>query len=559
MARLALYKRRSSPGEEDKNYSIADQERDIRERWADFPQHTVVREYSDPGGKSYTLARPVFSQLLADAKDGLFEIVVVSRYDRFSRMQDQQAVAIYQLQQYGVRVVSATQPIPDGPMGTLIRNNYAFGAELELYNLRERTYGGKRARVKSGKLPAHSTPTYGYLFKDALRTSYIPDPETAPIMRRIYAMALSGLTTRHIARVLTAERILTPTALWEKRGILQKGREPSEEWSRGTISKMLRNPAYVGRHTGFHRKVEMVERVNPVTHETYEVRRTVSRDVDDPDFVQYDESVCPPLIDEGTFNAVQEIQRRNKEEAARNLREPEALLLRNGFAKCGYCGNNMTGQWARSNKRYRYLCNNMNGSKRCPGKRFSWNAEYLDDIVWRWFVFQFENPEVIRAKHVIWKADRVEGRSIEHDRLGAIEKAIADATRRRKNYLVSVGNAESDEERQEFQGMAHEEHKAIAALTKEHEALTAILARDEQRESAVDLLVSLGEQARESLRHFDFDSKRRALYALKVTVTCWSHSHPDKWIIRWGLSEMQTRALEFLGVDTSVYAYDHHS
>jgi len=48
-------------------------------------------------------------------------------------MQDQQAVAIYQLQQYGVKVVSVTEPVPDGPMGTLVRGNYAFASELELY------------------------------------------------------------------------------------------------------------------------------------------------------------------------------------------------------------------------------------------------------------------------------------------------------------------------------------------------------------------------------------------------------------------------------------------
>jgi DNA invertase Pin-like site-specific DNA recombinase len=59
----------------------------------------------------------------------------------FPRNQDQQAVAVYQLQRYGVKVISVTQPTPDGPIGTLIRNNYAFAAELELYHIRERTTG----------------------------------------------------------------------------------------------------------------------------------------------------------------------------------------------------------------------------------------------------------------------------------------------------------------------------------------------------------------------------------------------------------------------------------
>ena len=128
MATFAIYLRRSSPGDEDKNYSIEVQERDIRERWPEFSQHTLVERYSDPGGKSYTITRPVLQSVMQAAKARKFDILVVGRFDRFSRVQEQQAVAIYQLKQYGVQVVSATEPVPDGPIGTLIRSNYAFAA-----------------------------------------------------------------------------------------------------------------------------------------------------------------------------------------------------------------------------------------------------------------------------------------------------------------------------------------------------------------------------------------------------------------------------------------------
>lgn len=70
-------------------------------------------------------------------------------------------------------------------------------------------------------------------------------------------------------------------------------------------------------------------------------------------------------------------------------------------------------------------------------------------------------------------------------------------------------------------------------------------------------MVSLGDQVREALRNADYDSKRRAMYAFKVKITCYAHNHPDKWIISWGLSEMQTRALEFLGVNVADYATNH--
>jgi hypothetical protein len=81
---------------------------------------------------------------MLDARARKFAIVVVGRWDRFSRIQARQAVAIYRLHQYGVKVIAATEPIPDGPVGTLVRINYAFAAERDLCALRERACGGKK-------------------------------------------------------------------------------------------------------------------------------------------------------------------------------------------------------------------------------------------------------------------------------------------------------------------------------------------------------------------------------------------------------------------------------
>ena len=116
MARVAAYLRRSSPGEEDKNYSIENQLKDITV-WAEQQGHVIVTRYSDPGGKSFTLNRPVLQRALADARDGKFDILAVWKFDRLSRIQDQSTVAVYQFKQANVGVISITQPLPDGPGG----------------------------------------------------------------------------------------------------------------------------------------------------------------------------------------------------------------------------------------------------------------------------------------------------------------------------------------------------------------------------------------------------------------------------------------------------------
>jgi DNA invertase Pin-like site-specific DNA recombinase len=559
VANFAIYLRRSSPGDEDKNYSIEAQELDIKRQWPEYGQHTLVQRYSDPGGKSYTLARPVFQAMMQDAKDRLFGILVVGRWDRFSRMQEQQAVAVYQLRQYGVNVVSATEPIPDGPVGTLIRNNYAFAAELELYNMRARTYGGKKRRVKSGKLPAQPRPLYGYLHADKEKTRYVEDPESAHIVRHIFDLFMSGMKLRAIARKLTGAGVPTPSMLWAKRSF-SGGRGTTDLWSHGTLYKLLANPAYIGQYVGFRHKIEEVEVVHPITKEVQLVKRQVTREEDDEDRVVYGADVCPPLIDEHVFHAAQDLLRRNKEEASRRTLEPESCLLRNGFARCGYCGGYMCAIQVTSGgyRSYRYQCTKRVGLG-CPGGGFSWLATELDDITWSFILAQFERPEILRAKYEVWKADSIAGRGIEADRLEAIKAQIQAADKRRRNNMLLASNEEDDDQRADYQHAATAEARHLKELTKDLEALNAILNREDQQDALIDELTMGGPQVAAQIRNFDYDSKRRAMFALKVKMEVRKKGTPDDLKFSWAFGEVFVNTMAYLGATTPSNSVANHA
>ena len=537
MARLAEYLRRSSLGEEDKNYSLENQHDDIA-RWIGASDHTIVRTYSDPGGKSDTLNRPVFQKMMLDAKSGLFDTLLVGRWDRFSRNQDQQAVAIYQLQQYGVKVVSATQPTPEGPIGTLIRNNYAFAAELELYHIRERTTAGKKKRVHSGLLPPMSHPRYGYLFADSIKGRYVPDPETSPVVRYIFDLAVSGLTLKVIAARLDDEGIPTPTQILERRGQLPKNRVVSVEWNTSTINYILKEPAYVGKMRGWGVTHIFVEELHPITGELIEKRKQVRRGENDPELVIFPPEVCPPLVDEKTFAAVGSILKRNQENASRNLRDPQSLLLRGGFGICGYCGRNLCGFWYNRDARYVYSCTSSKHKNSCEGRRFSWVAEELDDLTWRWIMHQFENPDVVRKKFEQWKADQVEGKSIEFDRIASLEGLIAKTKKRKQNYMASAGDAKDEETRIEFTHMASEAARQIREWTEEHEQLSKVIAQAEQYKERVESIVAMGQVALEHLQTATFDDKRAVLHAFDVKVQAWRHDHKPPFDFSWGFDRL---------------------
>ena len=44
----------------------------------------------------------------------------------------------------------------------------------------------------------------------------MPDPDTAPIVRRIFMMARNGMTPTDIGKILTDERVLVPSEICRK-------------------------------------------------------------------------------------------------------------------------------------------------------------------------------------------------------------------------------------------------------------------------------------------------------------------------------------------------------
>jgi len=534
MARLAIYLRRSSPGEENKNYSLGNQQDDI-EKWPEYRQHAVVKTYSDPGGKSYTLNRPIFQRLMADAKAGLFDLVAVGKWDRFSRMQDQQAVAIYQLQQYGVKVVSVTEPVPDGPMGTLVRGNYAFASELELYNIRERTTNGKRKRVQTGKLPPKPYPLYGYLFADwATKERYLIDQETAPVVERIYRYLLGGMTMLRIARELDAAHIPTPRAVLAMRGQLPKNWAIIEQWSASTIHRILTHPAYCGRLVGWGIQTTTAERIHKVTGAVEVKRVQLARTEDDPDRVVFDESVCPAIVSVATWQAAQEQLARNKQQAPRRLRDPEAVLLRNGFAICGVCGRPLQGSWHEPSKSWRYTCKK---------KHVSRYTDALDKLVWDWVVFQFSNPDVIRKKYQQWLAERDTGTSMERDRLVALTTARDVAEKRRKNYMRLAGDEDDVAQAEEYRLLAKEAAASARDLSDQIEQLNVILSQQEQQQALIEALVAATEMKSANLANANFNDKRQVLYYFQVKVIVHRATDEQPFEIEWELDNQHARWL----------------
>jgi DNA invertase Pin-like site-specific DNA recombinase len=522
MARAAIYMRVSSVGQEE-NYSLPGQEEDCR-TFASQNGHDVVLVFNDGAQKSFTLDRPGLIDMLQAAKQGMFDILIVGKYDRLSRVLIQQQVIVYQLQRSGQTVVSVKEPLPDGPTGDLLRSTYAFAAEVELLSIRQRTTSGRKRRVRAGKLLVGAHPLYGYVWANADQKHgkdyYLIDPETAPIVQSIFEMVLSGRTLRSIAAELELGGVPTPGQILLKRGQLPKKRTVSSVWRLSTLNRILSNPAYIGKHVGWRRTLEEIKKRDPASGEIVTVKRIRMLEDDDPDRFAYEEHVCPPIVDEATFLAVQTVLARNKANAARRLADPEAALLRNGFAVCGFCGRTMTAKFHKGNNHYRYWCAATQDvqSIRCPAGQWSVKTDDLDRIVWEWIVEAFKRPEIIRHAFEEWKANQASGRSFEFEQLQGINDALEAAQGRWRNCVNSAAEAKDEATRAYFTKLADDAGSNVKGLQKEYNTLAEALAKIDVQVEQIESLITLGSQAVSQLLQADWRDKRTFLYALGVVV-----------------------------------------
>jgi DNA invertase Pin-like site-specific DNA recombinase len=147
-------------------------------------------------------------------------------------------------------------------------------------------------RLRRKQSPVGKVP-YGYRRVEGGDGGIEPDPETAPVLRRMYALYLDGNGLRGVCQILNGDGVPAP-----------KG----GQWSTTSLSRILRNPACVGRFV-----FEGAEH----------------------------EGGWEPVVDAETWEAFQRAQARRAAAPTPSRARAEGWVLA-GIAKCALCGRNMT-------------------------------------------------------------------------------------------------------------------------------------------------------------------------------------------------------------------------
>ncbi|MGV9196426.1 recombinase family protein [Arcanobacterium canis] len=192
----------------------------------------MVEVYTDEGiSGTSTAKRQGFQRMIADALAGKIDLIVTKSVSRFARNTVDSLTTVRALKEKGVEVFFEKENIWTlDSKGELLITIMSSLAQEESRSISENVTWGKRKAFKDGKVHFPFSSVIG--FRKGADSGIEIDPETAPIVERIYREYLEGASTLQIAKDLTADGIPTP------RGKTQ--------WQTSTVKSILTNEKYKG-------------------------------------------------------------------------------------------------------------------------------------------------------------------------------------------------------------------------------------------------------------------------------------------------------------------------
>ncbi len=175
--------------------------------------------------------RPAFQQMIALAKEKEkpFNVILVWKYSRFARNQEESIVYKSLLRKNGVEVISISEPLIDGVFGSLIERIIEWMDEYYSIRLSGEVFRGMSEAALRGRYLAK--PPLGYRIERPKEPPVIV-PEEAEIVRLIFDLYVKeGKSMFAIAKHLNAL------------GFQTSHRKPFEKRS---VEYILQNPSYAG-------------------------------------------------------------------------------------------------------------------------------------------------------------------------------------------------------------------------------------------------------------------------------------------------------------------------
>ena len=243
---VALYIRLSKEDESEGPSQSVTNQKSLLDEFVQKHRLQVYDTYIDDGWSGTNFDRPDFQRMIGDIEAKKVNMVITKDLSRLGR--DYIMTGHYMeryFPEHRVRYISLLDGIDTGvessanditPFRAIMNDMYAKDISKKIKSV-------KRDKQRKGQFIG-GKPVYGYKMHPTEKNKIIIDEEVAPIVRRIFAMALDGVSCRQIAATLNEEGVLTPATYcgWNmgRKGLY------AGLWSSERISNMLQNETYIG-------------------------------------------------------------------------------------------------------------------------------------------------------------------------------------------------------------------------------------------------------------------------------------------------------------------------
>ena len=206
----------------------------------------VEQIYVDEDWSGTAPGRPGFCRMIRDAEARRFDVILVKTQSRFTRDLEESELYLHRkFPEWGIRLIAVMDGVDTDAEGDLKKQQlHGLVNEWYLEELSANVQAALSTKRQQGKYLS-SFALYGYVKDPADHNHLIPNPETAQVVRRIFALYLAGFGAQRIAMVLNAEEVLAPSAYKRSRDARYKA-PVQAQWSGTAIRNILKNPIYTG-------------------------------------------------------------------------------------------------------------------------------------------------------------------------------------------------------------------------------------------------------------------------------------------------------------------------
>ena len=249
--KTALYVRLSVEDNGKESDSVENQTALLEEYVANHPHLKKTALFVDNGYTGTDFLRPEFTRMMEAVQDGLVDCVVVKDLSRLGRNYIDTSQFIEKICPfYGLRFIAVNDSYDTATVtseGQLSASLSNIVNDYYAKDISRKVTSALRAKMERGDYIGNYAP-YGYRKDPENKNHLLIDPETAPVVRKIFEWRAEGISYMGINKRLNDAGIPSPSQLKFNNGIETNNNKKNRTilWNKHKVTEILKDIVYIG-------------------------------------------------------------------------------------------------------------------------------------------------------------------------------------------------------------------------------------------------------------------------------------------------------------------------